>query len=145
MKALVILATLAAVAAAQQRPDALVEEVRQLRIQLQRSTAAQIAMQKVQMQQTRLDQLATRVEALRDTIVDRPAELERRLHRENDPQTRAELEQRIQVAKARVRREQHLSQQFATEERRLNQFWNELAQIEQTLTAIVAPVRQTRD
>ena len=136
MRTLVLLATMAAaVASAQQRPDALVEEVRQLRIQFERSTAAQIAMQKVQTQQARVDQLALRVDALRDSIADRPSELERRLHRETDPQTRAELEQRIQAAKGRVRREQQLSQQLAAEERRLTQFWSELAKLEEPLTA----------
>ena len=136
MRTLVLLATMAAaVASAQQRPDALVDEVRQLRIQLERSTAAQIAMQKVQMQQTRVDRLALRVDAFRDTITDRPSDLERRIHRETDPQTRAELEQRIQTAKERVRREQQLSQQLAVEERRLKQFWSELAKLEEPLTA----------
>jgi hypothetical protein len=55
------------------------------------------------------------------------------------------LVQRIQTARVRVRREQQLSQQLATEERLLHQFWTELAKIEQTLTADAPPTRQIRD
>ena len=99
--------------------DKLLVEVRQLRLALERATAAwpkmQIAMQRMQLQQGQVDRVSKQVEDLRDQVAKSAShgvkiagelkQFEIRVNSETDPARRREFEEAMKMMKLQVEQE----------------------------------------
>ncbi|MGH9632867.1 MAG: hypothetical protein ACRD7E_31570 [Bryobacteraceae bacterium] len=134
--------------------QALLAEVRQLRLALERSAVTvpriQVVLQRMQMQQNRVDQMSQRLQDLRSklgTSASEDAQLaahvkeeEARLIQEQDPGRRRDLENRIQAVKEELERQSSRGRQQQAQEIELSgQLHVEQAKLDDLARLLTAP------
>lgn len=119
--------------------EALLQEVRELRLVVERSSVAvprlQAALAKFHMQQMRVDQISDRLQQLRSVPVEDVKELEGAVFQQVSGSARREAEARAQAARNRVAYEQQVARQLQVEQSLLRTYEHDLRRAEAALEA----------